>query len=83
MRRFAIGAAAVTLVLVSAPAALAGPNRADTFYTVTCTDPNGDLVEAESVDAHAIEQGGKLMGIAHWEAAHPGYECHVEGPFRN
>ena len=81
MRRFRITLAASVLALASAPAVLAGPNRADTFYTFVCVDPGGNLVTAESVDARAIEQGGKLMGSAHWEAAHPDYDCHVEGPF--
>ena len=46
-----------------------------------CIDPDGNLITAESVDAHAIEQGGKLMGSAHWGSAHPDYDCWVEGPF--
>jgi len=83
MKRFAIGVAAGALILVSAPTALAGSNRADTFYTFTCIDPDGNRVTAESVDAHAIEQGGKLMGSANWGAAHPGYDCRVEGPFQS
>jgi hypothetical protein len=74
-------AIACVLFLAAAPAVLAGPKRADTFYTFTCIDPDGNLITAESVDAHAIEQGGKLMGSAHWELAHPDYDCSVEGPF--
>jgi hypothetical protein len=69
-------------LLAAVPAALAA-GRADTFYTFVCIDPDGNVVTAESVDAHAIEQGGKLMGSANWAAAHPDYDCHVEGPFEN
>ena len=75
-------AGACLLLLATAPAVLAAPGRADTFYTFMCIDPDGNLVSAESVDAHAIEQGGKLMGSAHWQAAHPDYDCWVEGPFQ-
>ena len=78
MRTRAALTAACVLLLVTAPAALA---RADTFYTFMCIDPDGNLITAESVDAHAIEQGGKLMGSAHWGLAHADYECWVEGPF--
>jgi hypothetical protein len=74
---------ASVMLLAAAPAVLAGPKRADTFYTFMCIDPNGNLITAESVDAQAIEQGGKLMGSAHWELAHPDYDCWVEGPFSN
>ncbi len=74
-------ATACVVLLTAVPAALAAPGRADTFYTFNCIDPDGNLVTAESVDAHAIEQGGKLMGSAHWELAHPDYDCWVEGPF--
>jgi hypothetical protein len=78
MRTRAALTAACVLLLATAPAALA---RADTFYTFMCIDPDGNLITAESVDAHAIEQGGKLMGSAHWGSAHPDYDCWVEGPF--
>ena len=67
------------LLLATAPAVLA---RADTYYTFKCIDPDGNPITAESVDAHAIEQGGKLMGSAHWQSAHPDYDCWVEGPFQ-
>ena len=70
-------------LFAAVPAVLAAPGRADTFYTFVCIDPDGNLITAESVDARAIEQGGKLMGSAQWEAAHPDYDCHVEGPFEN
>ena len=74
-------AIAFVLLLAAAPAVFAAPGRADTFYPFNCIDPDGNPVTAESVDAHAIEQGGKLMGSAHWGLAHPDYECWVEGPF--
>ena len=78
MRTRAALTAACVLLLVTAPAAFA---RADTYYTFMCIDPDGNLITAESVDAHAIEQGGKLMGSANWQRAHPDYDCWAEGPF--
>jgi hypothetical protein len=79
-----LAAIAVLVVwVVAAPAAAAAPGRADTFYTFVCIDPDGNVVEAESVDAHAVQQGGKLMGSAQWQAAHPGWDCNAEGPFDN
>ena len=75
MRKLALAAAVGTLVLASAPSALAGPNRADSYYTVFCTDPSGNNLEAESVDARAIDQGGKQHAIDLFEANHPGWSC--------
>ena len=80
MRKLALVAAVGTLVLASAPSALAGPNRADSYYTVFCTDPDGNHVQAESVDAHAIEQGGKDHAIALFNANHPGWSCEAKRP---
>ena len=83
MRPVSAFAIACVLLLAAAPAVFAAAGRADTFYTFNCIDPDGNPVTAESVDAHAIEQGGKLMGSAHWGLAHPDYACWVEGPFSN
>ena len=81
MRKLALVAAVGTLVLASAPSALAGPNRADSYYTVFCTDPDGNHVQAESVDAHAIDQGGKRHAIDLFNANHPDWSCEARGPF--
>ena len=80
MRKLALAAAVGALALATAPSALAGPNRADTYYTVHCTDPDGNPTVNESVDAHAIEQGGKRGAIANFNAHHEGWTCWVEGP---
>jgi hypothetical protein len=81
MRKLVLAAATGALVLATAPAALAGPNRADSYYTVMCTDPDGVVNAAESVDAHAIEQGGKAAAVDNFNASHPGWFCWPEGPF--
>ena len=83
MRKLALAAAAGALILATAPSALAGPNRADSYYTVHCFDPVGNPSVAESVDAHAIEQGGKGGAIENFNASHPGWSCWAEGPFNN
>jgi hypothetical protein len=83
MRKLVFAAAVGALVMASAPSALAGPNRADSYYTVMCTDPTGTDVVAESVDARAIEQGGKGHAIDLFNANHPGWSCWPEGPFSN
>jgi hypothetical protein len=61
---------------------LAGPSRADSYYTVHCI-VGGIEVLAESVDARAIEQGGKNHGIDNFNANHPDWFCWPEGPFSN
>ena len=81
MRKLVLAAAVGALGLATAPAALAGPNRADSYYTVHCTDPGGSPTVNESVDAHAIEQGGKLGAIANFNDNHEVWTCWVEGPF--
>ena len=70
MRRVSAFAIACVLLLVAAPAVFAAPGRADTFYTFNCIDPDGNPVTAESVDAHAIEQGGKLAAVLHFGEKH-------------
>jgi hypothetical protein len=81
MRKLVLAAAAGALILATAPAALAGPKRADSYYTVHCIDPVGSQSVAESVDAQAIEQGGKGDAIENFNANHPGWSCWAEGPF--
>jgi hypothetical protein len=83
MRKLVFTAAVGALLLATAPSALAGPNRADSYYTVHCTDPDGNPTVNESVDAHAIEQGGKLGAIANFNANHDGWTCWAEGPINN
>jgi hypothetical protein len=74
-------ALAAALLASAAPASLAA-NRVDRYYTVMCTDAQGNLSEAESVDARAIEQGGKLQAIANFNENNPfGMYCWAEGPF--
>jgi hypothetical protein len=72
MKRLALVSATVVLVLAAAPAALA---RDDAYYTVVC-----DGISYESVDAHAIEQGGKLDAVLHFGEKH-GMDCAVDPPF--
>jgi hypothetical protein len=81
MRKLVLAAAAGALILATAPAAFAGPNRADPYYTVHCFDPGGNPTVNESVDAKAIEQGGKLGAIANFNDNHEGWTCWAEGPF--
>ena len=81
MRRTSLMAATAVLCLAMAPSVAA---RADAFYTVRCLDADGNPSVAESVDAHAIEQGGKLGAIATFNANNPtGLVCWAEGPFTN
>jgi len=72
MKRFATLAASILLVLATAPTAMA---RTEAYYTVVC-----DGIAYESVDAHAIEQGGKAAAVAHFGEKHD-MDCGVEGPF--
>jgi len=79
MRKILIPVVAGVLVLVvPASAATAGPKRTDRYYTVMCIDPDGQLVQAESVDGHAIEQGGKGGAIDNFNENHPGWYCWAE-----
>jgi hypothetical protein len=76
MKRLATLAAATLLLLATAPATMA---RAEAYYTVVCSDGNS----YESVDAHAIEQGGKSGAIDNFSTKTPlGLSCHPEGPFQ-
>jgi hypothetical protein len=72
MKKLATLAASVILLLATAPVALA---RADGYYTVVCSDGNS----YESVDAHAIEQGGKSGAIENFSTKTPlGLTCWAE-----
>ena len=64
-------AAVVAATLVLASTAFAG-SRADRYYTVVCAG-----IAYESVDAHAVEQGGKAAAVAKFPRA----ECVLDGPF--
>ena len=74
MKRLTILAATTLLVLASAPAVLA---RDEPYYTVVC-----DGISYESVDAHAIEQGGKLDAVLHFGEKHD-MDCGIQGPFED
>jgi hypothetical protein len=74
MKRLSIIVATLGFVLASAPAALA---RADAYYTVVC-----DGVSYESVDAHAVDQGGKDDAVAQFGEKH-GMSCSLDGPFQD
>jgi hypothetical protein len=74
MKRLSFVVGALLVSLASAPVAAA---RADAFYTVVC-----DGVSYESVDAHAIDQGGKDAAVAHFGEKH-GMDCGLEGPFED
>jgi len=67
-------AAMTLIVLATAPAAFA---RAEPHYTVVC-----DGIAYESVDAHAIEPGGKDDAVAHFGAKH-GMDCTLAGPLQD
>lgn len=82
MKRLALSLVVGVSALAWAPAADAASPRADTYYVVMCTDTDGNLIQAESVDAHAIEQGGKAQAIALFSQHYPfGLTCWAEGPF--
>jgi hypothetical protein len=68
MKRLAISCSVLALLVMTAPATLA---RADAYYTVVCDDGN----TYESVDAHAIDQGGKDDAIVHFNSTPLGLTC--------
>jgi hypothetical protein len=79
---------AVTMSIVAAALACASTptaafaQRADSYYEVWCTDADGNLIQAESVDAHSIDQGGKGEAIKKFSENYPfGWTCWWEGPF--
>ncbi|HLA16190.1 MAG TPA: hypothetical protein VJZ72_04750 [Candidatus Limnocylindrales bacterium] len=62
MRKLALAAVAGALLMATAPIASASTPRADSYFEVWCF--NGSTwVQAESVDSHAIELGGKDTAI--------------------
>jgi len=73
-----IAIACAALATTAGSAVAAGEKRADTHYVVMCYDPTGTLVQAESVDAHAIEQGGKAHAIDLFNAHHLDWYCWPE-----
>ena len=82
MRKILITVAVAIAAVAVAPSAGATTPRVDTYYEVWCTDGAGNLVQAESVDAHAIEQGGKAAAIDRFSANYPfGLTCWPVGPF--
>jgi hypothetical protein len=74
MKRLATLAATTLFVLATAPAAMA---RAESYYTIVC-----DGISYESVDARAIDQGGKAAAVAHFGEKH-GMDCGYVGPFED
>ncbi len=81
MRKTMVMLAVAIAAVMAAPSAGATTPRADAYYEVWCIDPSGALVQAETVDAHAIEQGGKDHAIALFVANHPAWNCWAVGPF--
>ena len=74
MKRLTTLAASILFVLATAPAAMA---RTEAYYTVVC-----DGISYESVDAHAIEQGGKLAAVLHFGEKHD-MDCGVGDRFED
>jgi hypothetical protein len=79
MRKMAVSLiGAVMAVSFTTTAHAATTPRADRYYVVVCNDGN----EYESVDAHAVEQGGKADAVALFSQNTPfGLTCWLEGPF--
>jgi hypothetical protein len=75
MRKIMIIVIACAMLVATGGTAFAGDKRVDTYYVVMCYDPTGALVQAESVDAHAIEQGGKAHAIDLFNAHHLDWHC--------
>jgi hypothetical protein len=77
MRKIAVPVVVGILALGLTPTALAATPRADAYYVVVC---NGS--EYESVDAHAVELGGKDHAVYLFSQHYPfGLECALQGPF--
>ena len=82
IRKLARIAVVGVLLMASAPTASASTSRADSYFEVWCRDAGGNLVQAESVDAHAIELGHKDDAIALFNRNFPfGWTCWSIGPF--
>jgi hypothetical protein len=81
MRKLALAAVAAALLLAPVPASASTP-RADSYFEVWCLDAGGNLVQAESADAHAILLGHKDDAIRLFSADYPfGWTCWPVGPF--
>ena len=77
MKKIAVPLIAGILALGFTPSASAATPRADRYYVVVC---NG--TEYESVDAHAVELGGKAYAVALFSQHYPfDLQCSLEGPF--
>jgi hypothetical protein len=66
MKRIAVPLVAGILALGFTPSAFAATPRADRYYVVVC---NG--TEYESVDAHAVELGGKALAVSLFSEHYP------------
>jgi hypothetical protein len=76
MRKIAVSLLATVMAVGFTGTAFATP-RADSFYVVVC---NG--IEYESVDANAVELGGKALAVELFSKHYPfDLECSLEGPF--
>jgi hypothetical protein len=74
VKRISIAAGALFVALAVAPAASA---REDTYWTVVC-----DGTSYESVDARAVDKGGKDAAVALFSEK-TGMPCALEGPFED
>jgi hypothetical protein len=82
MKRLALSLAAGSMLFAWAPAVAAATPRADAYYEVWCTDSDDNVVQSESVDARAVERGGKAHAVALFSQNYPfGWTCRLVGPF--
>jgi hypothetical protein len=82
MRRLALAVVTGALLMASAPIASASTPRADSYFEVWCLDTAGNLIQAESIDAHAIQLGHKDDAIRLFTDNYPfGLTCWPVGPF--
>jgi hypothetical protein len=74
------------VALVAAIPTAASAARADTYFEVWCTDADGNVTQAETVDAHAVQfdktPGGKDDAVQRFNENTPfGLTCVLVGPF--
>jgi hypothetical protein len=91
MKRIVIALVTVVGITVAGPLATvasAASQRHDAYYEVWCItpeQPEGPPVQAETVDAHAVQYekdpGGKDGAVQNFVENHPGWDCWLEGPF--
>jgi hypothetical protein len=82
VNKLAFAVVAGALLMATAPVASASTPRVDRYYEVHCLDGDGNPVQAESVDAHAIEPGHKDDAILLFNRNFPfGWTCWAVGPF--